>query len=238
MKAEILGVKIDNIGLTETLNKISDFLIAGGQHYIVTVNPEFIVEAQKKQEFKNILNGADLAVCDGVGLVLASLGKLKRVTGVDLSEELLKGKIKSAKIFLLGGGEESTRILMDKYPQAVVGAKRGGIVNNQTFILDNNEIILKKINESGADVLLVGFGQVKQEMWISRNFNKLPNIKVAIGVGGTFDYLSGSIKRAPKPLRLIGLEWLFRLMTQPQRFGRIFNATVRFLWLVVFKKGQ
>ena len=234
MKEEILGVKIDKIDLTGSLNKISDFLINNTQHYIVTVNPEFIVEAQANQEFKNILNDADLAVGDGFGLVLATAGRLKRVTGVDLSEELLKGRLKSAKIFLLGGAGESAKISATKYPQAVVGAEPGGLINSQTFLLDNNEIILKKINSSGANVLLVGFGQVKQEMWISHNLNKLPNIKVALGVGGTFDYLSGQIKRAPKWLRIIGLEWLFRLFSQPQRLGRIFNATVKFS-LLTFK---
>ena len=236
MPEEILGVKVDNIDLAESLKKISDFLNSFGQHYVVTVNPEFIVEAQKNEEFKNILNSADLAICDGFGLVLATLGRLKRVTGVDLSEELLKGRLKTAKIFLLGGGGESAKILMTEYPQTVVGARQGGVVNNQTFFLDNNEIILKKISSSGANILLVAFGQVKEENWIIRNLIKLPDIKVAIGVGGTFDYLSGQVKRAPKWLRSIGLEWLFRLMTQPQRFGRIFNATIKFLWLLIFSK--
>ena len=238
MPEEILGVEIDNINLVESLKKISDFLNSADQHYVVTINPEFIVEAQKNEEFKNILNGADLAVCDGFGLVLATFGRLKRETGVDLSQKLLEDQIKNAKIFLLGGAGESAKILMAKYSQTVVGGEQGGVVNSQTFDLDNNEIILKKINSSGANILLVAFGQVKEENWIIRNLIKLPDVKVAIGVGGTFDYLSGNVKRASKWLRSIGLEWLFRLFIQPQRFGRIFNATVKFLWLVIFKKGQ
>lgn len=237
MPEEILGVKIDNIDLTESLSRISDFLNSASQHYLVTINPEFIVTAQNNQAFKNILNSADLAICDGFGLVLASRGRLKRVTGVDLSQKLIEGQLKEARIFLLGGGGESAEILMAEYPPTVVGAKQGGIINNQTFLLADNEIVLKKINSSGANILLVGFGQVKQENWITRNLIKMPDIKVAIGVGGTFDYLSGRIRRAPQWLRVLGLEWLFRLVTQPQRLGRIFNATVKFLWLVVFKKG-
>lgn len=236
MAINILGVKIDNIDLKESLKKIDDFLNSGNQHYIVTVNPEFIVEAQKNEKFKEILNGSSLSICDGFGLVLASGGKLKRITGVDLSEELLKGQINSARIFLLGGAGENAKLLMAGYPQTVSGAEAGGIVNKKNWLLDNNEIIIKKINDSKANILLVGFGQVKQEMWLSKNLEKLPHIKVGIGVGGTFDYLSGHIKRAPKFLRLLGLEWLFRLFTQPKRISRIFNATIKFLWLLTFSR--
>lgn len=234
MAINILGVRIDNISLEESLKKIDDFLNSPGQYYITTVNPEFIVEAQKNEKFKEVLNGSSLSICDGFGLVLVTGGKLKRVTGVDLSAEILKGKITSSKIFLLGGAGDSVKALMAKYPQTVLGAATGGIVNKNNWLLDNNEIIVSKIKASGANTLFVGFGQVKQEMWLSRNLDKLPNVKVAIGVGGTFDYLSGNIKRAPKFLRSIGLEWLFRLFTQPKRIGRIFNATIKFLWLLTF----
>ncbi|MDO8669589.1 MAG: WecB/TagA/CpsF family glycosyltransferase [Candidatus Buchananbacteria bacterium] len=236
MKQEILGVNIDNIGLKESIGRISDFLKSDGQHYIVTVNAEFIVAAQKNEAFKKVLNQASLALCDGFGPILASGGKLQRVIGVDLSAELLKGQVEEAKIFLLGGEEGSAKRVASKYPQTVVGAERGGIINQEKWLLDNNEIILNKINASGANILLVGFGQVKQEMWIKRNLEKMPAVKVAMGVGGTFDYLSGQVRRAPKFLRSLGLEWLFRLLIQPQRIGRIFNATVKFLWLVMFDK--
>ncbi|MEK7072733.1 MAG: WecB/TagA/CpsF family glycosyltransferase [Patescibacteria group bacterium] len=234
MVISILGVRIDNVNLAESLKKIDDFLNSSSQHYITTVNPEFLVEAQKNEKFKEILNGSSLSICDGFGLVLASKGKLQRVTGVDLSDHLLSGQLGAAKIFLLGGAGESAKSLMAQYPQTVLGAATGGIVNKNNWLLDNNEIIISKIKASGANILLVGFGQVKQEMWIHNNLDKLPRIKVAMGVGGTFDYLSGHIKRAPKFLRSIGLEWLFRLFIQPQRIGRIFNATVKFLWLLTF----
>lgn len=227
---------MDNIDLGASLKIIDGFLNSQESHYVVTVNPEFIVEAQNNPVFKNILNGADLSLCDGFGLVLATGGRLQRVTGVDLAEEILKGKLPAAKIFLLGGAGESAKILQNRYQRTVSGAERGGIVNRQNWLLDNNEIIIRKIQTSGANMLLVGFGQVKQELWIKKNLALLPNIKVAIGVGGTFDYLSGQVKRAPKFFRSVGLEWLFRLLTQPQRIGRIFNATVRFLWLVIIKK--
>ena len=236
MKITIAGVKIDQINLTGCLEKISGFLKSPKQHYIVTVNPEFVVAAQKNPEFKNVLNNADIATCDGIGLVWASGGKLTRVTGVDLTEALLKDV--DCRIFLLGGEAGSAEKLAQKYPSKIVGAERGGKINQTTWLLEDNDTIIEKINNSKANVLLVGFGQVKQEMWLSQNLAKMPSVKVVIGVGGTFDYLSGNIKRAPKLIRQAGLEWLFRLFTQPQRIGRIFNATFSFAWLVLSKKND
>jgi N-acetylglucosaminyldiphosphoundecaprenol N-acetyl-beta-D-mannosaminyltransferase len=234
MKKEILGVKIDQVYLGDVINNISDFLQSKEQHYIVTVNPEFIVEAQKNNDFKKVLNNASVATCDGFGLSLVSGFKLKRVTGVDLSQDLLDKKW--LKIFLLGGDENSAKKVRENNPTTVVGSERGGKIDKKTWKLSDNKEIIEKINKSEANILLVGFGQVKQEMWIDKNLSKMPNIKVAIGVGGTFDYLSGNIRRAPGWMRNIGLEWLFRLISQPTRITRIFNATVKFLWLFIFKK--
>jgi N-acetylglucosaminyldiphosphoundecaprenol N-acetyl-beta-D-mannosaminyltransferase len=234
MKQEILGVKIDQVYLGDVLNSVSDFIKSDNQHYIVTINPEFIVESQNNKQFKDVLNNADVATCDGIGLYLASGFKLKRVTGVELSQELLKTDW--LKIFLLGGDEDSAKKVAKDNPQTVVGSERGGAINKKKWTLDDNDEVIKKINKSGANVLLVGFGQVKQEMWIYRNLSKVPNIKIAVGIGGTFDYLSGNVKRAPKWMRELGLEWFYRLITQPSRIGRIFNATFKFLWLVIVSK--
>jgi len=239
---QILDVKIDNINLKETIDKILDWLDDGGQHYVATVNPEFVVEAQKNNEFKKILNEADLATCDGMGLVYAGLflygKKLTRVTGVDLVKELLESKTKNQepRIFLLGGDMNGAKKVAEKYPSNVVGFMRGGQLDVDNYLLDDNNKVIEKINQSGSNILLVGLGQVKQEMWISKNLNKLQNVKVAIGVGGTFDYLSGNVKRANKIFRGVGLEWFVRLVTQPKRFSRIWRAVIVFPLLVVKEK--
>ena len=231
MKIEILSVKIDQINLSESIKKITDFLNSTKQHYVVTVNPEFVVEASKNEEFKQVLNNASLSTCDGIGLVLVSGGKLKRVTGVELTESLLLEK--GVRVFLLGGEEGSGEKLAAMHSNIIVGFERGGKINQENWELDDNKKVIEKINSSGANILLVGFGQVKQEMWIKNNLSKMSGVKVAIGVGGTFDYLSGNVRRAPKWMRGLGLEWLFRLITQPRRIGRILNATVKFLWIVI-----
>ncbi len=238
MKVEILGVRLDNINFDAVMKKIDDFINGPTQNLIVTVNPEFIVAANKNFNFKSTLNSASLAVCDGFGLAVASKllkrGKLSRITGVDLTKKLLTlPKIGKGhpKIYLLGGQSGSAEAVAQKYPANIVGA------DSQVRLaadgrLENQDQIIAKINDSGANVLLVAFGQVKQELWIRESLSQLPAVKAAIGVGGTFDYLSGQVRRAPKTMRRMGLEWLFRLTTNPKRAGRIFNALIVFGWLV------
>ncbi len=239
MKIEILGVNIDQINFASTLSQIDSWARGADQKFVVTVNPEFLVAAQANPKFKEILNSADLATCDGTGLVLAARflhgKKLTRVTGSDLSRDLLKNP--NLKLFLLGGAEETITILNKKFVHAnIVGSSAGGRLNSE-YQLENNGAVLNQIRSSGANVLLVAFGQVKQETWIHNNLATIPNIKVAIGVGGTFDFLAGQAKRAPKWMRAIGLEWLYRLLKQPNRIRRIWRATGVFCLLVLREKN-
>lgn len=235
---KILGIKINQIDLLGVLGQIDSWLADSAQQTIFTVNPEFVMASQKNDCFRKILNSSSLNVCDGAGTAWA--GKflfnqtLPRVTGVELTEKLLAGQ--TSKIYLLGGSAGSAEALMIKYPQSVAGANSQVKLQKDFLSLENNLDILQKINQSGANILLVAFGQVKQETWINQNLTSLPNIKVAIGVGGTFDYLAGKVKRAPGWMRGLGLEWLFRLVTQPHRIGRIWNATAGFSWLVLLEK--
>lgn len=241
MRLSILGVKIDRVEMGDVLEQIKIWLDDIGTHQIVTVNPEFIIAAQKNKSFKEILNRADLAVADGAGLVMAAKflgqGRLARVTGVDLTKNLFSNKIEKLKIYLLGGAAGVAQEVKDKNPQApIVGADSGGSINTTNWSLANNETTIEKINASGANILLVALGQIKQEMWLASNLKFLSGIKVAIGVGGTFDYLSGRVQRAPKLFQALGLEWLYRLIRQPQRLGRIYNAVVKFSYLILKEK--
>lgn len=229
---KILDVRIDEVDLAAAYEKISGWLNNQEQKQVTTINPEFMVAAQKNRSFKTALNQSALNTADGIGLIWLGGGKLKRVTGVDLTQKLLT-EAKAAKFYLLGSNDQIIESLKNKYPQArIVGGQGGGKIDDQTCRLAENEKVIAAVRKSGANILLVAFGGTKQEIWINQNLNKMPNIKVAIGVGGTFDYLSGKIKRAPKLLRQLGLEWLFRLIIQPQRIGRIFKAVIVFPFLV------
>ncbi len=123
------------------------------------------------------------------------------------------------------GGNETTLSTMASPP--IRGRTEEGV------LVDENNSIIEQINQSGAQILFVAFGMGKQEKWIYENLHKIPNVKIAMGVGGSFDFISGHIKRAPLFLRHLGLEWLYRLVQQPSRIGRIFNATLRFSFLAI-----
>lgn len=226
--AKILDVKIDDLTFSEVMSKINLFLRMKKLHQIVTVNPEFILAAQKDKEFKKILNQADLSLPDGFGLKIgaAILGQKigERLTGVDLTWELAKlASQKGYPLYLLGATSgvavKAAKRLKMLYPKLKIAGCYAGTP-------DDNEII-NRINNSKADILLVAFGAPKQDKFIYKNRDKL-RVKIAIGVGGTFDYISGKMPRAPEWLRNLGLEWFYRLIKQPSRFGRILNAVVVF----------
>lgn len=220
MKLEIFGIKIDNLTMDEALKKIRGFLKDGKQHYIVLPYSEFIVRAQKDKEFRNILNKADLCLCEGRGLwIMARLAgkKLKEnIWGIDLMYKL------SGKIFLLGGGENVLKKTKERLGEKVIGFEHG---------YQDLDRVIDKVNKVKPEILLVGLGSPRQEKWIYKNLNKMPSVKVAIGVGGAFDFISGRIKRAPKFIQKIGLEWFWRLILQPRRIKRIYKGVIGLSWL-------
>ena len=229
-KIFLLGVGINNINIDDTL----EFIIKGlgkneKKYYVVTPNPEILVIANANHNYKKVLNNAKLALPDGVGVMLASkflskpLGQ--RVTGVDLVENLCREVSKQPiTVGFLGAGphvaELASECLREKYPDLKI---------NFTEQEWNFEKDYPK-----TDILFVAFGSPKQEIWIAENLNKLP-VKVAIGVGGAFDFISGKTKRAPVIFRKLGLEWLFRLFMQPWRIKRQLRL-IKFIFLVFKEK--
>jgi len=239
---KLLDVKIDNLSYQEALEKSKKLLDSSGKHYIVTPNPEIVVVAQRDSEFKKILNEADLSIPDGIGVVLASslIGeRLKeRVTGVDFLQGLAGLSAEhELTLFLLGAGEgvaeRAGQVLKTTYPRLKITGTYSGSPLKEFDNFIRSELTGKKI-----DILVVAYGAPAQEKWISRNLPYL-NVKLAIGVGGALDYLSGQKSRAPKLIQKVGLEWLFRLVREPSRFQRQLTLP-RFVYLVLrekFKQG-
>jgi N-acetylglucosaminyldiphosphoundecaprenol N-acetyl-beta-D-mannosaminyltransferase len=200
--------------------------------FIATPNPEMLLEARKNEYFKKTLQSTDLNIADGSGILLASkiLGNPlpERVTGVDFMLSICRESVNmGAKIFLLGAQEG----IAEKAKEKLEGQFPGiSIVSTYSGSPDpiNEQKICSLINESGADILFVAFGAPKQELWLARNLENLPKIKITMGVGGAFDFIAGVRKRAPVWMRKLWLEWLFRLIQEPKRLKRIFNATVKF----------
>ncbi len=152
-----------------------------------------------------------------------------RVTGSDLFDRVVReSQIFTWKIFLLGAGpgvaKSAINNLLEKYPKAIFAGSYSG-----TPKMDEESEICETINRSEADILFVAYGSPAQELWISRNLSKLDSVKVAIGVGGAFDFAANKVKRAPKLMQKMGFEWLWRLMLQPSRIKRIWNATFVFI---------
>jgi N-acetylglucosaminyldiphosphoundecaprenol N-acetyl-beta-D-mannosaminyltransferase len=234
---EILGVKIDNLGKKEIFEKIESFLVGNKLCQIATINPEFILKAQKDEEFKDILNSCDLNVADGVGIWFASLRFVKylkaRIAGVDLMEEILQmASDRGLGVFLvvnrdgLSTYEETRNAILKIYPNLRIEG-----VN-----LDKNSVNYELITNNCA-IELCNFGAPYQEKFLySLKSQENGKIRLVMGVGGSFDYLTGKIKRAPQWMRQLGLEWLFRLIQQPNRIRRIFNSVVVFPIKIIINK--
>lgn len=232
MKVNLLGVKIDDINIEEALNWVEKWIWSpGDKFYIVTPNPEIIVAAQDDPSFKSVLNKADLSIPDGVGLKLS--GKVKNtVSGVDLVERLIKlSWEKGFTIGLLGGengvAEKTKECLEKQYQNISIKFSLSGVKINKEGKQENEN----KIKIPPLDILFVAFGHIKQEKWIANNLKNIP-VKVFMGVGGTFDYISGRVPRAPLSIRKLGFEWLFRLLIEPWRVKRQI-ALIKYLLMII-----
>lgn len=239
-RINILGVQVDDVSEKDVI----DAVLAMAKNpkkgnFVATVNSEFIMLARKDPEFANILASADLAVPDSWGVVISKLifgGKVKnRVTGVDLALKLCaKCADLPIAVGFLGGfhtvAKEAAKRQMTTNPGLrVVLAESGNPAMGHDLRLR------QLINGAGrVDILFVGYGMGKQEVWIKRNLKHL-NVGVAIGVGGALDYLSDTKKRAPVFMQKSGLEWLWRLVNEPTRIGRMRVLPV-FLVLVLLRK--
>ncbi len=248
MRIQLLGVTIDSITREEARDAVQRFLRDGELHYIVTPNPEFLLLARRDDEFRAILNGADLALPDGVGLLFAArmfgVRIRQRITGVAFVHTLCEEAAREGKsIFFLGGGERVAKRAAEELQKrhanlVVVGAESGGevrrLADGQWVYGSGN--IFATIRETKPDVLFVALGQGKQEKWIADNCTSLPSVKIAMGVGGALDYIAGATSWAPTWVRGAGLEWLWRLAHEPRRWRRIFNAVIVFPLVVLYER--
>ncbi len=209
--------------MAAALSRIEAFVEAGGAHVVATVNPEFVMRARRDPAFARVLESADLCLPDGTGVVWAArrqgcdLGGT--VAGADLVRPLASTCARRGwRLFLLGAApgvaSELASWLRGADPTLQVAAHSGDPDPA------GDAETLKLIHEHRTDVLLVAFGAPKQELWIDRLKQRLGGA-VAIGVGGTFDDLTGRVPRAPAWMRKVGLEWLYRLVRQPWRITRM-----------------
>jgi N-acetylglucosaminyldiphosphoundecaprenol N-acetyl-beta-D-mannosaminyltransferase len=222
-QARILGVRIDCLDTKETLERIEGFVGTGRLHQVATVNPEFVMRAQKDREFARVLEAADLCLPDGTGVVWAARRQgcalREPVAGTDLVEPLAAlCARRQSRLFLLGAQPGVADRLAARLAAANPGL--GVAAHSGDPEPSNDDESLRRIADHRTDVLLVAYGAPTQELWIDRLRPRL-NVSVAMGVGGAFDYLTGRVPRAPAWMRRSGLEWLHRLAHQPWRLRRM-----------------
>lgn len=220
----VLNVPFDVVTMKEAVGKAVGFIKDGGQHIICTPNPEIVMEAQEDDELMEILKAADMVVPDGIGVVWASkyseFKLTERVPGFDLVQNIFREISNTdCKVYLFGGSPGVAAAAAKKMVKQYPGLKIVG-TRNGYFSEKDEKTIIDEIRKLSPSLLLVGLGAPKQEKWIYSNM-RLTGARVCIGVGGSFDVMAGNTKRAPKIFCKLGLEWFYRLITQPTRFMRM-----------------
>ncbi len=242
----ILGINLSELNQSEVLEKITDFLNSNEPHYVVTPNPEIILAAGRDEELFYILNEADLSLADGFGLKIAGWlfgADIPRVTGSDTTVEILKiAAEKGNRVMILNwenGLSQPNDIktaLDKKFPGLIFSVLN---ISRDKFLSDEN---VKKINQFAPEILFNTLGFPYQEKLMYHNIKRLPAVRVALGIGGSFDFITGKVKRAPKIFRFLGLEWFWRLLISffgknpGKRIKRVYQATFVFIWKIL--KGR
>ncbi len=221
---DILGIRIDEVSMQQATDRILSMLKSNRFHYVCTPNPEILYKGYQNPDFARILNHSDMNTADGIGVIYAAkiYGRAlpERVSGFDLALALLKELSHEGYcVYLLGSApgvaKEASQVLQKQFPGLKIAGVQDGYFKDDAPIID-------EINRSGADVLFVCLGSPKQELWIDKNKDKL-RVRLAMGLGGTLDGISGRTKRAPALIIRLNLEWLYRLLCEPKRLFRMMS---------------
>lgn len=239
-KVDILGVNFDHTTMLQMVENIKTFFMSSTTDnlFIVTANPEIVDYTSENHDYQQLINSADYVIADGTGIVKASK-RLKqplpqRIPGIELLEECLKiAHVNQQKVFILGSKneiiEKAEQQLKAKYPR-VTFAHHHGYINLK------DETVIKRIETFNPDYIFVGMGYPKQEKWIARH-SKAFQHTVMMGVGGSFEVFSGAKKRAPKFFRKLNIEWVYRLLIDWKRLGRL-KSIPKFMFKIAKQKRQ
>lgn len=230
MKKQVMTIAFDNLTMNEAVATAMEHIGARTRCRVVTPNAEFALEAKKNPRFLNILNSSQLVLADGISVVLASkiIGDPMqgRVTGVGFAQALAEAMAKEGRsLYLLGAkpgvAEQAAAKLQETYPGLKIAGTHDGYFKEESPVVE-------AINAAKPDALLVCLGAPKQEYFMEDHDADL-EVPVMAGLGGSMDVLAGNVKRAPEFFQKFGLEWLYRLVKEPQRWRRMIKLPL-YLW--------
>ncbi len=236
-RTDILGVGFDNVSLNESVRRAMSMIMDGERHYAVTPNSEIVYLCLRDERARGAINGADIVLPDGSGVVLASrmlktpLGQ--KVAGIDFASalcEMLAAEKKS--LFLFGAKPGVAEAAADALKERFEGLNVCGTADGY---FSDEQAVVSRINDAKPDVLFVCLGAPKQELWMAKWRDRL-DTSLSVGLGGSLDVFAGNVKRAPGFMIRLNLEWLYRLACDPRRIGRMMSLP-RFL-LRAFFEGQ
>jgi N-acetylglucosaminyldiphosphoundecaprenol N-acetyl-beta-D-mannosaminyltransferase len=221
-RTDVMGVGFDSITLDEAANKAFEIMKTKGKAYLVTPNPEIVMLCREDFALWEAVNGADMVLPDGIGIVYAAkiLGTplAQKVPGIDFASAVMERMASEGlSVFLFGAkpgvAELAAKNLKARFPGLAIAGTNDGYFSDDVPIID-------KINSARPDFLMVCLGAPKQELWISRNILRL-EVPLIAGLGGSLDVFAGTVKRAPAVWQRMGLEWLYRLVKEPRRIKRM-----------------
>ncbi|MDH3324512.1 MAG: WecB/TagA/CpsF family glycosyltransferase [Candidatus Peregrinibacteria bacterium] len=250
---KIFDIPISVLKFSEAAEKFCDFDQNSERRFAATPNAEILLKSLDNSELKDFLQKCDFNFADSVSVQWAAEVEEKkwakwravmellalpvrkkwwtaipeRISGADIFEKICEvASKKGQKIFLIGGmpnaAAKSVKILQLKFPEIKVDFFDGKVD------AENEEMIVQKMNEFGAQIVFTPLGSPKQELFLAKNMSKVPTAKIGMGIGGTLDFFAGEIERAPEWMRKWGMEWAFRLVKEPRRIGRIWQAVIAF----------
>lgn len=225
---KLRGVNFTAGSLEEISTHITEEIKSGKQTAVFTPNSEIVQLCIDKPELYDVINSADVIIPDGIGVIKAAkmlkLPLKERVPGIELGEKLLSVADSDMPVFFMGGKPDVADLaaekMKEKYPGLVVCGTHDGYFKKEG---EENDAVIEEIISSGAVILFVCLGAPAQEKWIYENRDRLPSVKLLMGLGGSLDVFSGNVVRAPAFFRKLGLEWLHRLLKEPSRIGRMMN---------------
>ena len=229
MSVELLGFNIDDYTFEEAVVKAKTLIDSQNVSQVVTINPEMFQEAEKNNDFANIIREAEMVIPDGIGVKIALklTGKqANRIPGIDFAKRLLEEAATNCiPVAIIGSKEEVITKAVENLGKEISGLN---IVYYHNGYFKDDEEIYNEIKAKSPKLVLVALGSPQQEFFIY-NAKKILNSALMIGIGGSLDVWSGTVKRAPKIFQILGLEWLYRTVSQPSRFKRIFPTLPLFL---------